>query len=41
MRFTALTTLALLAAMVAQAQAADAAKGQDVYKRCAVCHTDK
>lgn len=31
--------LALLAGAVSGAQAADAAKGKDIFKRCVVCHT--
>jgi cytochrome c len=37
---TSLTALALLAGTAIAANAADAAKGKIVYKRCAVCHTD-
>lgn len=37
---TSLTALALLAGTTFAADAADAAKGKIVYKRCAVCHTD-
>ena len=36
-----LVTLALLASSILAAQAAgDPVKGKNVYKRCAVCHTD-
>jgi cytochrome c len=39
MRSTSLMALALLAAATLQAQAAgDPARGQEVFKRCAICH---
>jgi cytochrome c len=37
---TSFIALALLAGAVSGAQAADAAKGKEIFKRCVICHSD-